>query len=177
MGYEAGDRLSDYWVLEDHKLGEETFTHWPDGSAHKNRMQGNDFVQSEMYKKGVTCSACHDAHGTDNDALLRLPGNEVCTQCHGAQKQPGPKGTLEYHTRHAADSEGSKCVACHMPLIDNQIANVKVRSHTFRFITPDMTDKYGIPNPCNSCHTDKSTDWAREQLAKWPDVSEWRVAG
>jgi len=30
------------------KLGETTFTHFPDGTAHKNRMQGNDFVQSVM---------------------------------------------------------------------------------------------------------------------------------
>ena len=32
-----------------------TFTHFPDGTAHKNRMQGNDFVQSLMYTRGVTC--------------------------------------------------------------------------------------------------------------------------
>jgi len=28
--------------------------HFPDGTAHKNRMQGNDFVQSVMYRRGVT---------------------------------------------------------------------------------------------------------------------------
>jgi len=26
-------------------MGELSFTHFPDGTAHKNRMQGNDFVQ------------------------------------------------------------------------------------------------------------------------------------
>ena len=31
-----------------------------DGTAHKNRMQGNDFVQSVMYTRGVTCFSCHD---------------------------------------------------------------------------------------------------------------------
>ena len=30
----------------------------------KNRMQGNDFVQSLMYTRGVTCFSCHDVHGT-----------------------------------------------------------------------------------------------------------------
>src|SRR6516162_8318907 len=64
VGYEPGKRLADYWRLEEHKLGEETFTHWPEGSAHKNRMQGNDFVQSQMYKRGVACWSCHDVHGT-----------------------------------------------------------------------------------------------------------------
>ena len=34
-------------------------------SVHKNRMQGNDFVQSVMYRRGVRCFDCHDArrHG------------------------------------------------------------------------------------------------------------------
>ncbi len=41
-----------------------SFTHFADGTAHKNRMQGNDFVQSLMYKRGVTCFSCHDVHGT-----------------------------------------------------------------------------------------------------------------
>ena len=26
-----GDRLSDFWKLEEHQFGKETFTHWPDG--------------------------------------------------------------------------------------------------------------------------------------------------
>jgi hypothetical protein len=38
VGYQPGDRLSDVWNLEEHHLGQETFTHWPDGSARKNRM-------------------------------------------------------------------------------------------------------------------------------------------
>jgi len=175
VGYDAGEPLSEYWTLDAPELGEETFTHWPEGSAHKNRMQGNDYVQSQMYKRGVTCSACHDAHGTENDALLRFPGNEVCTQCHGPQQQAGPRGTLTYHTQHQADSEGSRCVSCHMPLIARTIGSVQVRSHTFRFITPTQTEQYGIPNPCTSCHTDRTNEWALEELRDWPAVSTWRV--
>ena len=60
VGYQPGDRLSDVWMLEEHHLGKETFTHWPDGHAHKNRMQGNDYVQSQMSVKGVRCYGCHD---------------------------------------------------------------------------------------------------------------------
>ena len=33
VGYLPGERLSEYWALEEHHLGEETFTHWPEGSA------------------------------------------------------------------------------------------------------------------------------------------------
>jgi hypothetical protein len=38
-----------------------------------------------------------------------------------------------------------------------------------------MTDKYKIPNPCTSCHTDKSTDWATKELMTWKTTSPWRV--
>jgi predicted CXXCH cytochrome family protein len=176
VGYQPGDRLSDVWMLEEHHLGKETFTHWPDGSAHKNRMQGNDFVQSQMAAKGVRCYACHDVHGTKSEAVLRRPGDEVCLQCHGPQVQPGPRGTIEEHTHHAATSEASRCVACHMPLIARTVGNVNVRSHTFRFISPVTTERLGVPNPCTSCHTDRSTDWAIAELKKWPNVSPWRVA-
>jgi predicted CXXCH cytochrome family protein len=138
-------------------------------------MQGNDYVQSLMYLKGVRCYACHDAHGTEYEADLWQPGNAVCLTCHKPQLQPGPRGTVAYHTRHAEDSEGSQCVACHMPPIARTIGNVNVRSHTFKFISPTMTARYGIPNPCTTCHTDRSLEWASEELKKWPNVSPWRV--
>jgi predicted CXXCH cytochrome family protein len=175
VGYEPGGRLSDTWELEEHHLGEETFSHWPDGSAHKNRMQGNDYVQSQMYVKGVTCSGCHDVHGTDFEADLIAPGNEVCLTCHDPQLQPGPRGSVEAHTRHTADSEGSQCVACHMPAIARTIGDINVRSHTFRFISPTLTDRYGIPNPCASCHQDETDEWVRTALRSWTHLSAWRV--
>jgi predicted CXXCH cytochrome family protein len=175
VGYEPGGRLSDTWELEEHHLGEETFSHWPDGSAHKNRMQGNDYVQSQMYVKGVTCSGCHDVHGTDFEADLIAPGNKICLTCHDPQLQPGPRGSVEAHTRHAADSEGSQCVACHMPTIARTIGDINVRSHTFRFISPTLTDRYGIPNPCASCHVDESDEWLRTALRSWTHLSAWRV--
>jgi hypothetical protein len=39
VGYHAGVNLKDYGSLEQHTLGETTYTHFPDGTAHKNRMQ------------------------------------------------------------------------------------------------------------------------------------------
>jgi mono/diheme cytochrome c family protein len=50
VGFHVGLNLADFWRLEEHKLGETTFTHFADGTAHKNRMQGNDFVGSLMVR-------------------------------------------------------------------------------------------------------------------------------
>jgi predicted CXXCH cytochrome family protein len=176
VGYNAGLHLANFWQLEDHTLGQQSFTHFADGTAHKNRMQGNDYVQSVMYRRGVTCFDCHDIHGTDNYAQLRKPVDKICLDCHEPGSRNGPRtATLEAHTHHKAGSPGSQCVACHMPKIEVTIPGVFVRAHTFSFITPATTDKYKVPNPCTSCHTDKTTAWATEALRQWPERSPWRL--
>jgi predicted CXXCH cytochrome family protein len=128
-------------------------------------MQGNDFVQIVMCRRSITCFSCHDVHGTDNYAQLRKPPDQICLDCHGPLSLNGPHtSTIEAHTHHKEGSAGSSCVACHMPKIQMTIADVRVSAHTFVFITPAMTEKYKIPNPCNLCHADKTTAWATEAL-------------
>lgn len=176
VGFQPGNRLSDVWTLEEHKLGETSFTHFPEGSAHKNRMQGNDFVSSRMHLRGVACFSCHDVHGTENNADTLKPESAMCLECHGPASPNGFRGTVEEHTHHRAGSQGSECLACHMPAIAQTIANVNVRSHTFRFITPAMTRQYKIPNACTSCHKEKDNAWAERELQSWANVSPWRMA-
>ena len=64
-----------------------------------------------------------------------------------------------------------------MPLIARTIGKVNVRSHTFKFISPAATEQTGVPNPCTSCHKDRTPQWAIDALKKWPGVSPWRVGG
>ena len=177
VGYQVGLKLQDFWKLQDHMLGQQTFYYFPDGTAHKNRMQGNDFTKSVMYQHRITCASCHDVHGTANYAELRKPANMICLDCHGPLSPNGPHAaTLEEHTHHKDGTPGSECVACHMPKIETEgVPGAFVHAHTFKFITPDMTDKYKIPNPCTSCHTDKSTAWATDALRHWPERSPWRM--
>ena len=63
-----------------------------------------------------------------------------------------------------------------MPKIEQTIADVNVRSHTFKFITPghDGTVRR-FPNPCTSCHTDHPSQWATDALKRWAGTSPWRV--
>jgi predicted CXXCH cytochrome family protein len=175
VGFHVGKKLSDFWKLEEHKLGENSFTHFGDGTAHKNRMQGNDYVTSQMYTHGVSCYTCHDAHGTSHEGLLRKPAQTLCLDCHGPTSPSGPRApSIEAHTHHKADSAGSQCIACHMPAIAQTLGDVNVRSHTFRFVYPAKTDAMKIPNACNVCHTDKTTAWTTEALKTWTDRSPWR---
>ena len=176
VGYNVGLRLSDFWRLEPFSYGAPGGMHFADGTADKNRMQGNDYVQSVMYERGVTCFSCHDVHGTDQYAQLRKPANKICLDCHAPAGPNGPRETtLAAHTRHKDGSTGSECIACHMPKIQTEgMPGVNVRAHTFRFVTPAMTDKYKIPNPCSTCHTGKSAEWAAQEMRHWPERSPWR---
>jgi predicted CXXCH cytochrome family protein len=176
VGFHLGLDLKDFWQLDEHKYGETNFTYFPDGTAHKNRMQGNDFVQSVMYNRGITCFSCHDVHGTENNADLIKPVSNLCLTCHRPNSPAGPHApTIEAHTHHPAGSPGNECVSCHMPRIEQEMANVNVRSHTFRFITPGMTERDKIPNPCIGCHTDRTNEWAIAELRQWTPHSPWRV--
>jgi predicted CXXCH cytochrome family protein len=177
VGYHVGLNLADFWKLEEHELGKQTFTHYPEGTGHKNRMQGNDYVHSVMYERGVTCFSCHDPHGSKNESILRKPVNEVCSSCHSPNSPNGPRAaSIEEHTHHKPESTGSQCVACHMPRIEQTIANINVSSHTFHFVTPAQTDALRIPNACNVCHMDKDTTWASAALKTWTNRSPWRMA-
>jgi predicted CXXCH cytochrome family protein len=176
VGFRIGLRLADFWKLDAHTPGTQDTLHFPDGSARENRMQGNDFVQSLMYTRGVTCASCHDPHGTANNADLIKPARTVCLTCHGPKSPNGPHtGTLEQHTHHAPGSPGSECVSCHMPKIAVMLGDVMVRSHTFRFIVPAEAERLNMPDACTTCHTDKTPAWATAALRTWPEFSPWRV--
>lgn len=176
IGFSAAlTHLEDYWKLEPHKAGEANFYYYADGTAHKNRMQGNDFVQSLMYRHGVTCYDCHDVHGTRYPFELKKPPDEMCAECHAPHSENGPyASTIEAHTHHRPGSAGSSCIACHMPKIETEgVPGRYVHAHTFGFITPEMTEKYNIPNPCISCHEGKSDQWATGWVKRW--YSPWRA--
>jgi predicted CXXCH cytochrome family protein len=175
VGFEVGQRLADYWKLEELKPGTTNFYQFADLTAHKNRMQGNDFVQSNMYHREIRCFDCHQVHSNENPANLRARGNQVCLACHTAENPAGLKGTIPEHTHHTANSTGSQCTACHMPRIEQTIKDNFVSAHTFRFISPVQTEQSGIPNPCTSCHADRSNSWAITELKKWKNVSPWRI--
>ncbi len=130
-----------------------------------------------MYTHGVTCFSCHDVHGTGNNAELLKPASVMCLECHGPNSPNGPHApTIEAHTHHKAGSAGNECMNCHMPKIEQTIADVNVRAHTFKFITPATTEMLKVPNPCGTCHANEGPEFAGKALKNWANVSGWRMA-
>ncbi len=176
VGYQPGKKLADYWHGFEPEPGKQTAEFWNNGTAHKNRVQGNTFAQSVMHAHGIQCSNCHDSHGSRNLSMTvkSASTNALCLTCHGPGKSVGPNyATITEHTHHAATSTGSQCINCHMPRTGENSVGAEARDHTFNFVSPSVSlgkpDAAGKTNPnsCNLCHTDKTAEWALDQTKKW----------
>jgi tetratricopeptide (TPR) repeat protein len=125
-------------------------------------------LQSRMYASGVKCSNCHAVHS----GKMVAEGNAVCTQCHNPQGRDGfptlplaDYDTPEHH-HHPRDTQGSQCVACHMPDKKYMVVDPR-RDHSFRVPRPDLSVKIGTPNACNLCHADQNAQWAADWASEW----------
>lgn len=130
--------------------------YYADGQAKDEDYVYTSFLESKMYRRGVTCSNCHNVH---SGRVLYID-NRLCLQCHA-------KSYDDYsHTFHQEGTVAAECKSCHMPT-NIYMGNDLRYDHTFRVPRPDLSVKYGTPNACNSCHKDKSASWTAAAIKKW----------
>jgi predicted CXXCH cytochrome family protein len=169
VGYKPGEDLKQYWGYDKPK-GENSYEFWAGGYAAKNRVQGNTFIQSKMYREGMNCFTCHDPHSSRHMTSLIKSGdtNSLCLLCHGENSHHAVyKSSISEHTHHKADSAGSRCIECHTPKTGTNAVKWDARDHTFKFISPMETIKAGTPNACNNCHKDQTPEWAQKTVTEW----------
>ncbi len=143
--------------------------YYADGQQLEEVYEYGSFVQSKMYRAGVTCSDCHDAHRS----TTRAAGNTACATCH----LPSRYDTAS-HTHHRAGTAGAACVDCHMPARNYMGVDAR-RDHGMKIPRPDLTPVTSAPNACTACHADKSVEWAAAAAAGWygpPDTAPMPVA-
>jgi tetratricopeptide (TPR) repeat protein len=140
-----------------------------DGQILEEVYEYGSFLQSKMFRSGVTCSDCHDPHS----GRLRLAGNATCAPCHLASKYDAPQ-----HHFHRAGTPGAQCASCHMAKRLYMVVDGR-RDHSFRVPRPDLSVKLGVPNACNDCHISRSPRWAADAVARLYGPSrrqEWHFA-
>lgn len=133
-----------------------TESFFADGQMRDEDYNYTSFLESKMFTRGVYCTNCHDPHS----GKLYYANNQTCLQCHDK------KYDLPTHTFHAVNTEGALCKSCHMPQT-TYMGNDPRHDHTFRVPRPDLSVRYGTPNACNKCHTDKPAQWAAGAINKW----------
>jgi Tfp pilus assembly protein PilF len=131
--------------------------YYADGQQRDEVYIWGSFLQSKMYASGVTCSDCHEPHG----GKLRAEGNHLCATCH----LPSKYDTATHH-HHKPGSTGAACAECHMPNTTYMVVDPR-RDHSLRIPRPDLSVKFGTPNACSGCHSNRDAQWAAEQVNKW----------
>jgi len=146
------ERMHDTWRPELLRDG----LYFVDGQIKDEVFEIGSFLQSKMAARGVTCSHCHDPH----TARLRADGNALCTRCHDRQTFDGPQ-----HHFHVADTDGARCVNCHMPPRTYMVVHER-RDHRIAVPRPDLSATLGTPNACRVCHQARGDAWAADAIAR-----------
>jgi predicted CXXCH cytochrome family protein len=155
-------------------LGEFTrATFYKDGRFRQTTFMVEALERSQCFRRGqVSCGTCHDPHSHDESSNLtsikfRNQPDLMCTGCH---TQFQTKQGASAHTHHPFESEGSRCVSCHMPRIMDAVL-FRARYHQIDDIpNAEMTQRFGqqdSPNACLLCHSEKTAQWVEVQLKSW----------
>jgi tetratricopeptide (TPR) repeat protein len=154
--YKPEERFFDHFDLT--TLEDADF--YPDGRDLGENYTSTSWLMSPCYKSGkIDCIHCHTSSGRYR-FKAEDKANEACMPCHEARvKDPTT------HTHHKADSPGSKCISCHMPM--TSFARMNRTDHSMLPPAPAATIAYKSPNACNLCHTDKDAAWADTYVRQW----------
>jgi tetratricopeptide (TPR) repeat protein len=106
----------------------------------------------------IDCIHCHTSSGRYRFKKEKF--NNACLPCHEARVNNPTE-----HTHHRPDSEGSKCISCHMPM--TAFARMNRSDHSMLPPAPAATVAYKSPNACNICHIEKDAAWADRLVRQW----------
>lgn len=167
--YMPGDRFFDNYDL----TGLENNDFYPDGRDLGENYTYTGWQMNACNESGqLHCVMCHTSSGRDR---FKDNPNDACKKCHEQRV-----AEVVAHSGHPAGSTGAVCVNCHMP--KTEFGKMMRSDHSFRPPMPEATIKFGSPNACNICHTDKTPEWAnkivkqrkngnyQEATLKWAEV-------
>lgn len=147
---------------------------WPDGTPRLTAYEYQGLAQSACYLQSdsLTCNSCHSMHGGDPAGMMTdwQRSDAPCLECH-QQFADDPA----QHSRHAPDTEASRCVSCHMPKMVYGVMTFH-RSHRIEVPQPARHAAQQRPNACNLCHLDQTYAWAQQQTERlWPQAESASV--
>jgi tetratricopeptide (TPR) repeat protein len=149
-----GDRFFDHFDL----VALESPDYYPDGRDLGENYTFTSWRMSPCVKSGkLDCIHCHTSSGRFRFADRP---NDACLPCHAERVR-----TVADHSHHPAESAGSRCIACHMPM--TEFARMRRSDHSMRPPSPGATLEFGSPNACTSCHDGKDARWAAAAVRRW----------
>ena len=134
------------------------------GMSTWNSTEYSDAMRGSCYSE-LKCIDCHNPHEAIGRQWTSTPAQDDarCVKCH---EQYASAESQAAHSHHPAGSEGSRCMNCHMPRINEGLQDI-VRTHTIFSPTNPRMIHANHPNACNQCHTDQPIDWTIGYLEEW----------
>jgi tetratricopeptide (TPR) repeat protein len=152
--FSPGDRYFDHYTLT-------TLEHpdfYPDGRDLGENYTYTLWLLSPCTKsEQLSCFHCHTSSGRYKQ---KEDPNKSCLPCHQKRVENATK-----HSHHPAESDGNKCISCHMPM--TEFARMRRSDHSMLPPTPAATIAFQSPNACNLCHRDRDAAWADSHVRKW----------
>ena len=142
------------------------------GDSKQHHAQYTDFVRSAMYRNDaqlMSCTDCHDAHGSEEHAheLLQAAGDAaLCTGCHSQGRYTEVRVHVEQATsfvHDASEDDELACNVCHM-----------VRTATSGAHVPELRDDIPSSSAVQYFHGDVASH--RFAVAPRADYDEQPVA-
>lgn len=168
-GYLPGKPLQDHYALKFSILGDKPYL--PDGRVRTFAYQETHLF-SDCYLNGsMTCTSCHDPHSQGYWDINKRPlkgrfDNGQCTGCHASKAVDLPK-----HTFHKPESDGSRCVSCHMPYLQHPEVGKKLRfarsDHSISIPRPLFDASWGLEGACQQCHQNYSVQQLDAKVREW----------
>ncbi len=150
--------------------------------------EDEDKPSLDAVEYNIECVACHGPHGTKNQHDLRVPREQVCSQCHKTFDSP-PGETVHHPQTEMVGGlipitglGGSPwmggeavCEDCHMPLIATSGVGNDIASHSFYFVSPAKSLANGMPNSCNlECHGPTTPGGTLTDMEALQHIESWR---
>jgi predicted CXXCH cytochrome family protein len=146
------------------------------GGSSTNSGEARDFLLGGCSSQ-MSCTSCHDPHAEDRPEklaeLATTAGNGLCLGCH--EKFAGEPALLA-HTHHPSGSDGSACVACHMPRKNMGLDYRLTRYHRIGSPTDEERVLGDRPLECALCHADRSVEQLTSNMERWWGKSYDRAA-
>ncbi|HWI50705.1 MAG TPA: ammonia-forming cytochrome c nitrite reductase subunit c552 [Symbiobacteriaceae bacterium] len=155
-------------------------------AAGKMIAEGKTFVASkDMVNDGVSCVACHDPHGSNNPASLKMDAQALCMSCHSVARGGAPVAQIGT-TRAPHSPQGDMvqgisaigvaptkgphsevgCIECHMT----------DANHEFKIVKPADVIGTTRKDSCSACHTNSSPEARDVYLTMWEESINAKVA-
>lgn len=168
-GYLPGEPLLRHYALKFPVLGDRPY--FADGRVRTFAYQANHLASACYLQGPMDCVSCHEPHGmgywdTDRRPLASPYDDGQCTSCH-----PSKLADPTAHTFHPPDSDGSRCVSCHMPYLQHPEVGPAIpfarSDHTIAVPRPVFDADLGITGACAQCHADEPPRALQAQAEAW----------